>query len=106
MPVASGDVFVATSAKDGYDNALDAEPLFPLSRSSPGFASASFHSPVSLSRESFQLFVGLAAVTETDFNFSTLNHSFLSSHSSGFASTLENGSVTRETVCTSEPTIT
>src|SRR6266571_2000899 len=103
-PVWSGDELVATSLKEGEERALLTQEIFPVSSCSPALTSASFHSLVSLSRDSFQLLVALVVVTEMDLIFSTLKKS-LFSHSSGFASTLAKGSETTATVWRSVPTI-
>src|SRR5882762_4716895 len=97
MPVASGVELVARSLKDGKDKALVTPLLLPVSSCSADLASASFHSPVSDSRASFQLLVALVVVTEIDLSFSALNQS-LFNHSSGFASALLKGSVTSATL--------
>src|ERR1051326_5576015 len=94
-----------TSLKLGEERELPAPVAFELSSCSVGLASASFHSPVSVSREIFQEFVAAGKLTATERIFSTLKKSLLS-HWSGFGSTLPSASKMRSTSLESLPTLT
>src|SRR6516162_6642397 len=83
----SGVAVIATSVKLGELSGLATLEDLVLSNSSPGLASASFQSPVSVSRVSFHEFVALGNVTATERTFSILKKSLLS-HWSGFGSML------------------
>src|ERR1041384_506754 len=87
-PRCSGLEAVSTSLKEGELSGFESAEVLELSSCSPGLASASFHSAVSVSRVTFQELVAAGKVTEIARTFSTLKKSLLS-HCSGFVSRSE-----------------
>src|SRR6266404_4401014 len=85
---------VATSTKLGEFNGLDRAEVFVESSCSPGLASASFHSPDSVSRVTFHELVATGKSAVIARAFSTLKKS-LFNHWSGFGSMFESVSATR-----------
>src|SRR6266404_1625000 len=81
----------ATSEKLGELNGFATPEAFEESNCSVGLASASFHSPVSVSRVSFHELVGLGKVTAMERAFSILKKS-LFNHCSGLGSMLASAS--------------
>src|SRR5262245_62154342 len=92
----SGVALIDTSEKLGEFKGFATEEAFELSNCSPAWASASFHSPVSVSRVNFQEFVGVGNVTTIERGFSILKNS-LFNHCSGFGSVFCRGSEIKET---------
>src|SRR5262245_27047829 len=90
-PSCSGFETVSTSLNDGELSGLETLAVLVESSCSLGFASASFHSPDSVSRFSFHELVSCAKATATERTFSTLKKSLLS-HCSGLGSILDKAS--------------
>src|SRR2546421_4883987 len=103
-PSSSGLALVATSTKLGELKGFATPDALELSSCSLGFASASFHSPDSVSRESFQELVATGNVTAMDFTFSTLKKSLFNQFS-GLGSMLARGSEMRRTFSESLPVL-
>src|SRR5208283_3561749 len=90
-PRVSGLAPAATSVKLIEPSGLATPEVLAVSSCSPGLGSASFHSPVSVSRVNFQELVGFWKVAAMDRIFSILWKS-LFNHWSGLGSILERAS--------------
>ena len=95
--LSSGLPLVTTSLKLAELKGLLTAEVFDGSSCSVGLASTSFHSPVSVSRVSFQELVALVKVTAIERGFSILMKS-LSSQASGLGSMLDKASEMTETL--------
>jgi hypothetical protein len=97
IPACSGAAPGTTSAKLADAKGRETADALAVSSCSLGFASASCHSPDSVSRVSFHELVASGNATATDRAFSTLKKS-LFNHGSGFGSIWSNVPETRYAV--------